>query len=83
MASSVASSWFTWFRDRDRECARCYIKRNRPISRDVTKRARRAGRTACFVEDKEAFFLHELSHKRKMRLHAPTDIFKVFIFLRL
>ncbi len=59
------------------------ISFNRPISRDVTKRAMRAVRAACFVEDKEAFFLHLIFHKRKMRLHASADIFKVFIFLRL
>ncbi len=33
--------------------------------------------------DKEAFFLHVISHKRKMRLHTSADIFKVLIFLRL
>ncbi len=56
---------------------------NRPTSHDVTKCARRAVHAACFVEDKEAFFLHVISHKRKMRLHALADIFKVLIFLRL
>ncbi len=52
---------------------------NRPISHDVTC----AGRAICDAYFQEDIFFNVISHKKKMRPHALTDIFKTLTFLRL